>query len=68
MTTIGFAREIIYFKQQVFEQGAKLALNVCISTFEFEEEPLEFVGIIPYDRRFNQYGIPKMIMMRKQIP
>jgi hypothetical protein len=30
MTTLGFAREIIYFKQQVFEQGAKLPLKVCI--------------------------------------
>jgi hypothetical protein len=50
MTTLGFAREIIYFKQQVFEQGAKLPLNVCISTFEFEEEPLEFVGIIPLEK------------------
>jgi hypothetical protein len=68
MTTLGFAREIIYFKQQVFEQGAKLPLKVCISTFKFEEKPLEFVGIIPLDRRFNQYGIPKMIMTRNQIP
>jgi hypothetical protein len=30
MTILGFAREIIYFKQQVLEQGAKLPLNVCI--------------------------------------
>jgi hypothetical protein len=49
MITLGFAREIIYFKQ-VFEQGAKLPLNVCISTFEFKEEPLEFVGIIPLEK------------------
>jgi hypothetical protein len=68
MTTLGFARETIYFKQQVFEQGAKLPLNVCISTFKFEEGPLEFVGIIPLDTRFNQYGILKMIMTRNQIP
>jgi hypothetical protein len=66
--SLGFAREIIYFKQQVFEQGAKLPLNVCISTFKFEEEPLQIVGIIPLDRRFKQYGIPKMIMTRNQIP
>jgi hypothetical protein len=30
MTTLGFAGEIIYFKQQVFEQGAKLPLKVSI--------------------------------------
>jgi hypothetical protein len=30
MTTLGFAIEIIYFEQQVFEQGAKLPLKVCI--------------------------------------
>jgi hypothetical protein len=38
------------------------------TTFKFEEEPLEFVGIIPLDRRFKQYGIPKMIITRNQIP
>jgi hypothetical protein len=36
------------------------------TTFKFEERPqgsrIGFVGIIPLDRRFNQYGIPKMIM------
>jgi hypothetical protein len=68
MTTLGFAREIKYFKQQIFEQGTKLPLNVCNSTFKFKEVPLEFVGSIPLDRRFNQYGIPKIIMMRNQIP
>jgi hypothetical protein len=68
MTTLGFAGEIVYFKQQIFEQGAKLPLNVCNSTFKFEEVSLEFVGSIPLDRRFNQYGIPKMIMARNQIP
>jgi hypothetical protein len=68
MTTLGFAREIIYFKQQIFELGAKLPLNVCISISKFKEVPLEFVGSIPLDRRFNQYGIPKMIMTRNQIP
>jgi hypothetical protein len=41
---------------------------VCNSTFEFEEVALEFVESIPLDRRFNQYEIPKMIMMRNQIP
>jgi hypothetical protein len=30
MTTLGFAREIIYSEQQIFEQGAKLPLKVCI--------------------------------------
>jgi hypothetical protein len=30
MTTLGFAREIIYFGQQVFEQEAKIPLKVCI--------------------------------------
>jgi hypothetical protein len=40
---------------------------VCNSTFEFEEVALEFVESI-LDRRFNQYEIPKMIMMRNQIP
>jgi hypothetical protein len=30
MTTLGFAREIIYFEQKVFEQEAKLPLKVCI--------------------------------------
>jgi hypothetical protein len=29
MTILGFAGEIIYIEQQVFEQGAKLPLKVC---------------------------------------
>jgi hypothetical protein len=66
MTTLGFAREIKYFKQHIFEQGTKLPLNVCISAFKFKEVALEFVGSIPLDRQFNQYGIPKMIMTRNQ--
>jgi hypothetical protein len=37
------------------------------TTFKFEERPqglrIGFVGIIPLDRRFNQYGNPKMIML-----
>jgi hypothetical protein len=33
----------------------------------FEEETLEFVGIIPFDRRFTQNGIPKMIMTPNSI-
>jgi hypothetical protein len=37
MTTLGFAREIEYFKQQIFEQGTKLPLNVCISAFNLKE-------------------------------
>jgi hypothetical protein len=64
MTTLGFAREIKYFNQHIFEQGTKLPLNVCISAIKFEGEPLEFVGSIPLHRQFNQYGIPKMIMTR----
>jgi hypothetical protein len=43
MTTLGFAREIEYFKQSIFEQGIKLPLNVCIYTNEF-------VGDIPFHR------------------
>jgi hypothetical protein len=35
MTTLGFAGEIDYFKQQIFERGIKLPLNVCINTNEF---------------------------------
>jgi hypothetical protein len=35
MTTLGFAREIEYFQQQIFERGIKLPLNVCIFTKEF---------------------------------
>jgi hypothetical protein len=66
MTTLGFAREIEYFKQQIFEQGAKLPLNVCISAIKFEGGPLEFVGSIPLHRQFNQYGIPNMIMTRNR--
>jgi hypothetical protein len=66
MTTLGFVREIEYFKQQIFEQGTKLPLNVCISAIKFKGESLEFVGSIPLHRQFNQYGIPDMIMMRNQ--
>jgi hypothetical protein len=61
-------RDNIFQTTTKFEQGAKLPLKVCISTFKIEEVSLEFVGSIPLDRRFNQYGIPKMIMMRNQIP
>jgi hypothetical protein len=43
MTTLGFAREIEYFKQQIFERVIKLPLNVCIYTIEFE-------GSIPLHR------------------
>jgi hypothetical protein len=50
MTTLGFAREIEYFKQQIFEQVIKLPLNVCIYTIKFEGEPQEFVGSIPLHR------------------
>jgi hypothetical protein len=35
MTTLGFARRIEYFKQQIFEQDKGLPLDVCIFTIEF---------------------------------
>jgi hypothetical protein len=41
MTTLGFAREIEYFKQQIFEQDIKLPLYVCIYT-------IKIVGGIPF--------------------
>jgi hypothetical protein len=41
MTTLGFAREIEYFKQQIFEQDIQLPLDVCISI-------IKFVGGIPF--------------------
>jgi hypothetical protein len=41
MTTLGFAREIEYFKQQIFEQDIKLPLDVCIYI-------IKFVGGIPF--------------------
>jgi hypothetical protein len=34
MTTLGFAREIEYFKL-IFERGIKLPLNMCININEF---------------------------------
>jgi hypothetical protein len=35
MTTLGFAREIEYFKQQIFKQDKRLPLDVCIFTNKF---------------------------------
>jgi hypothetical protein len=50
MTTLGFAREIKYFKQQIYGQVIRLPLNVCIYLIKFEGEPQEFVGSIPLHR------------------
>jgi hypothetical protein len=42
MTTIGFARKIEYFKQQIFEHDKKLPLDVCIFTNKFRGDiPLQ---------------------------
>jgi hypothetical protein len=35
MTTLGFARRIEYFNQQIFEHDKKLPLDVCLFTIEF---------------------------------